>query len=117
MPITFPEKRRLAHLPTPLEALPRLSQALEGPEIYFKRDDLTGIGKSGNKVRKLEYLFAEAQQQGCDLILTCGGAQSNHARATAAAAAKTGVKCHLVLRNAISGDLDGNLFLDRLLGA
>jgi D-cysteine desulfhydrase len=117
MPVTFPPKRHLAHLPTPLEALPRLSQSLEGPEIYFKRDDLTGIAKSGNKVRKLEYLLAEAQQQDCDLIVTCGGAQSNHARATAVAAAKIGIKCHLVLRNAISGDLDGNLFLDRLVGA
>ncbi len=117
MPVAFPEKTRLAHLPTPLEALPRLSQWLEGPEIYFKRDDLTGIAKTGNKVRKLEYLIAEAQQQGCDVLMTCGGAQSNHARATAVSAAKIGMKCHLVLRNATGGDLDGNLFLDRLFAA
>lgn len=117
MPLSLPEKTRLAHLPTPIEALPRLSQALEGPEIYCKRDDLTGIGKTGNKVRKLEYLIAEAQRQACEVLITCGGAQSNHARATAVSAAKMGMKCHLVLRNASGGDLDGNLFLDRLFGA
>ncbi len=117
MPIDFPERTRLAHLPTPIEALPRLSQWLEGPEIFLKRDDLTGIAKTGNKVRKLEYLIAEAQQQNCEMLITCGGAQSNHARATAVTAAKVGMKCHLVLRNALSGDLDGNLFLDRLFGA
>ena len=117
MSVTLPERIRLAHVPTPIEPLPRLSQWLEGPEIFFKRDDLTGIAKTGNKVRKLEYLIAEARQQGCEVLITCGGAQSNHARATAVAAAKLGMKCHLVLRNAMSGDLDGNLFLDRLFGA
>jgi len=117
MPITLPDRIRVAHLPTPIEAVPRLSQWLEGPEIFFKRDDLTGIAKTGNKVRKLEFLLAEAQQLGCEVLITCGGAQSNHARATAVAAAKVGMKCHLILRNAATGDLDGNLFLDRLFNA
>lgn len=113
----FPERLALAHLPTPIEKLDRLSHTFEGPEIYVKRDDLTGIAKTGNKVRKLEYLVAEALREGCDLLITCGGAQSNHARATAVAAAKMGMKSHLVLRNAAGGDLEGNLFLDRLVGA
>lgn len=113
----FPDRISLAHLPTPVEKLERLSQTFEGPEIYVKRDDLTGMAKTGNKVRKLEYLVAEALRDGCDLLITCGGPQSNHARATAVAAAKMGLKSHLVLRNAAGGDLDGNLFLDRLVGA
>lgn len=117
MPKNFPERTALAHLPTPIEKLERLSQTFEGPEIYVKRDDLTGIAKTGNKVRKLEYLVAEALREQCDLLITCGGAQSNHARATAYAAAKCGMKSHLVLRNGAGGDLDGNLFIDRLVGA
>lgn len=117
MPISFPEKLHLAHVPTPIEKLERLSQAFEGPEIYVKRDDLTGMAKTGNKVRKLEYLVAEARREKCDLLITCGGAQSNHSRATAVAAAKLGIKSHLVLRDPTGGDLDGNLFLDRLVGA
>lgn len=113
----FPERLALAHLPTPIEKLERLSQAWEGPEIFVKRDDLTGIAKTGNKVRKLEYLVAQAQREHCEVLITCGGAQSNHARATAYAAAKCGMKSHLVLRDGAGGDLDGNLFVDRLVGA
>jgi D-cysteine desulfhydrase len=113
----FPERIQLAHLPTPIEKLERLSQAFEGPEIYVKRDDLTGMAKTGNKVRKLEYLVAEALRERCDLLITCGGAQSNHARATAFSAAKCGMKSRLVLRDGAGGDLDGNLFIDRLVDA
>ncbi len=113
----LPEKIHFAHLPTPIEKLERLGQAFEGPEIYVKRDDLTGMAKTGNKVRKLEYLAAEAQREECDLLITCGGAQSNHARAAAVAAAKIGMKSHLLLRDGAGGDLDGNLFIDRLVGA
>jgi D-cysteine desulfhydrase len=113
----FPKSISLAQVPTPIEHLPRLSQMLEGPDIYIKRDDLTGLELTGNKVRKLEFVLAEAVEQGCDTVITCGGVQSNHARATAAAAAKLGLRAHLVLRDGGPGDLDGNLFLDRLLGA
>ncbi|MDZ7268132.1 MAG: D-cysteine desulfhydrase family protein [candidate division KSB1 bacterium] len=113
----FPERVPLAHLPTPLHKLARLSEELGGPEIYLKRDDLTGIVETGNKIRKLEFLLAEAQQQGCQVLITCGGAQSNHARATAVAAARSRLKCHLVLRDSIGSEFDGNLLLDRLVGA
>lgn len=113
----FPDSVKLAQLPTPIEKLERLSLLLEGPQIYVKRDDLTGIELSGNKIRKLEFLLAEALQQECDILITCGGYQSNHARTTAATAAKLGLKCHLVLRNTMGGALDGNLFLNRLVGA
>ena len=78
---------RLAHLPTPLELLPRLSQRLGGPQIYLKRDDCTGLALGGNKVRKLEYLLADAVAQGADTLLTEGGVQSNHCRQAAAAVA------------------------------
>jgi D-cysteine desulfhydrase len=117
MSFTLPERRALAHTPTPIEKLERLSQLFEGPDIFIKRDDLTGIGKTGNKVRKLEFLIAEAQREGAQLLITCGGGQSNHARATALAAAKVGLKSHLVLRDSAGGDIDGNLFIDRLVGA
>lgn len=117
MQTRLPERIRLAHLPTPLEKLPRLSEELGGPEIHIKRDDLTGMVETGNKIRKLEFLLAEAQQQGCQVLITCGGAQSNHARATAVAAARSGLKCHLVLRNSTGSEFDGNLLIDRLVGA
>jgi D-cysteine desulfhydrase len=117
MSFALPERCALAHTPTPIEKLERLSQLFEGPEIYIKRDDLTGMGKTGNKVRKLEFLVAEAQREGAQLLITCGGGQSNHARATALAAAKVGLKSHLVLRDSAGGDIDGNLFIDRLVGA
>lgn len=113
----FPRTVSLAQLPTPIEKLERISRIFEGPQIYIKRDDLTGIGMTGNKVRKLEFLLAEALEKKCDYVITCGGYQSNHARATAVAAARLGLKCHLVLRNSVSASLEGNLFIDRLVGA
>jgi D-cysteine desulfhydrase len=117
MSLQLPERYALAHTPTPIEKLERLSQLFEGPDIYIKRDDLTGMGKTGNKVRKLEFLIAEALQDGVQVLITCGGLQSNHSRATALAAAKVGIKSHLVLRDSAGGDIDGNLFIDRLVGA
>jgi len=117
MPFEFPERVSLAHLPTPIERLERLEKVFEGPEIWVKRDDLTGIGKTGNKVRKLEFLCAAAQRETAEVLITCGGIQSNHARATAVAASKLGMKSHLVLRDSTGGDVDGNLFIDRLVGA
>ena len=110
----------LAHLPTPLEEMSRLREALgRGPRLLIKRDDQTGLATGGNKTRKLEFLVAEALAQGADTLVTAGGPQSNHCRQTAAAAAKTGLRCVLVL----SGDplsrsrWNGNLLLDDLLGA
>lgn len=107
----------LAHLPTPVDALPRLSEILAGPELFIKRDDLTGLAFGGNKTRKLEYLLADAKAQNAELILTTGAAQSNHCRQTAAAAARSGLKCKLVLVGPAPKKRSGNLFLDELLGA
>jgi D-cysteine desulfhydrase family pyridoxal phosphate-dependent enzyme len=115
----------IAHLPTPLEPLPRLTAQLGGPELWIKRDDQTGLATGGNKARKLEYLVADALTQGADTLITTGAAQSNHARQTAAAAAKSGLACRLVLRSPepVEGravepqQVRGNLLLDRLLGA
>lgn len=89
----------LAHLPTPLEKLENLSRHLGGPEIWIKRDDCTGLSTGGNKARKLEFLVGEALQQGCKAVATLGATQSNHARQTAAAAAKHGLECYLMLEN------------------
>lgn len=109
----------LAHLPTPVVALDRLGAALEmAPGCLFaKLDDATGLAAGGNKVRKLEYLCAEARAQGCDTLVTGGGAQSNHARLTAAAARRLGMACTLVLGGAPPPVPVGNLILDQLLGA
>nr|HID13155.1 D-cysteine desulfhydrase family protein [Anaerolineae bacterium] len=107
----------IAHLPTPLESLPRLTAQLGGPELWIKRDDQTGLATGGNKTRKLEFLVAEAQAAEADTLITCGAAQSNHARQTAAAAAKFGLECMLVLRGEEPPQMQGNLLLDRLLGA
>ena len=115
----------IAHLPTPLEPLPRLTARLGGPELWIKRDDQTGLATGGNKARKLEYLVADALAQEADTLITAGAAQSNHARQTAAAAAKSGLGCWLVLRSPepVEGrgeeppQVQGNLLLDRLLGA
>lgn len=112
---------RLAHLPTPIEHLPRLSEAL-GPEIWIKRDDCTGLSTGGNKTRKLEFLMAEALEQGADIVLTQGATQSNHARQTAAAAAKLGLDCHILLEDRTGYTHDdyrrnGNVLLDHLHGA
>jgi len=112
----------LAHLPTPLERLDRLSEALGGPEIWIKRDDCTGMSTGGNKTRKLEFLMAEAQAEGADIVLTQGATQSNHARQTAAFAAKLGLDCHLLLENRTGSknpdyNHNGNVLLDHLHGA
>jgi len=107
----------LAHLPTPLEEMPRLSAALGGPRLFVKRDDCTGLGTGGNKTRKLEFLVADAQAKGADTLVTDGGVQSNHCRQTAAAAARTGMDCVLVLQRGFSDEETGNLLLDRILGA
>ena len=107
----------LAHLPTPLEPLDRLSALLKGPRLYIKRDDQTGLGLGGNKTRKLEYLVGEAVAQGADTLLTAGAAQSNHCRQTAAAAACAGLRCELVLGGEPPRLPEGNLLLDDLFGA
>ncbi len=107
----------IAHLPTPIEFLPRQSARLGGPQLWVKRDDQTGLATGGNKTRKLEFLVAEALAQGADTLVTCGAAQSNHARQTAAAAARFGLACTLVLRGQEPPQAIGNLLLDRLLGA
>ena len=107
----------LAHLPTPLESLPRLSKALGGPRIFIKRDDCSGLATGGNKTRKLEFLIADALAQRADTIITAGSAQSNHCRQTAAAAARCGLKCILVLRGIAPAESTGNLLLDHLLDA
>ncbi|MEN6368972.1 MAG: D-cysteine desulfhydrase family protein [Thermotogota bacterium] len=105
----------LAFLPTPLMELPRLSQRLGGPRLWMKRDDQTGLGLGGNKVRKLEYLVGEARARGCDTLVTSGAIQSNHCRQTAAA---TGLGCVLALGGEEpTGAPTGNLLLDRLFGA
>jgi L-cysteate sulfo-lyase len=117
----FP-RRRFCHLPTPLEELPALSRHLGGPTLMVKRDDATGLALGGNKNRKLEFLVAEALAAGADTLVTAGGVQSNHCRQTAAAAAKHGLACELVLsRNVASNDPSyqrtGNVLLDRMFGA
>ena len=107
----------LADLPTPIDDLPRLSQELGGPRLLVKRDDQTGLATGGNKTRKLEFLIAEALAQGADMVVTAGAAQSNHCRQTAAAAARVGLTCALVLGGEPSASPTGNLLLDGLLGA
>lgn len=110
-------KVQLAHLPTPIDDLPYLSSQMGGPRLWVKRDDLTGLAFGGNKVRKLEYLLAEAKAQGAEIILTTGAAQSNHCRQTAASAVRKGFECTLVLTGDEPDVYSGNNFLDRLLGA
>lgn len=112
----------LAHLPTPLEFLPRLSEHLGGPQIFVKRDDCTGLATGGNKTRKLEFSLGEALQQGADTIITVGAVQSNHVRQTAAAACKLGLKCEVLLEHRVGHPSDlyrnsGNVLLDRIFGA
>ena len=115
----FP-RRRYTLAPTPLEPMPHLSKALGGPELWIKRDDLTGLTGGGNKTRKLEFLVAEALAQGADTLITVGAVQSNHCRLTAAAAVREGLKCRLVLEQRVPGSYDpaasGNNFLFDLLG-
>lgn len=107
----------ILNLPTPISKLTRLSDYLGGPAIYLKRDDLTGLGLGGNKTRKLEYLIGEAIAQGCDAIIMHGDVQSNCCRQAAAAAAATGLKCHLALSGEIPAEAEGNLLLDCIFGA
>jgi D-cysteine desulfhydrase len=113
----FPPRFALADLPTPVQRLERLSAYLGGPRILMKRDDMTGLAFGGNKTRKLEFLVADALARGADTLLTAGAAQSNHCRQTAAAAAKAGKRCDLVLGGAAPSRPEGNLLLDTLLGA
>jgi len=108
---------RFAHLPTPIEELKRLSTELGGPRIYVKRDDAMGLALGGNKTRKLEFLVADALAQGAKTLVTAGAAQSNHCRQTAAAAAKFGMACVLVLNGTPPEELSANLLLDELFGA
>ncbi len=108
---------RFAHLPTPLEELPRLSKLLGGPRLFVKRDDQTGLAFGGNKTRKLEFLVAQAIAKGADTLVSAGALQSNHCRQTAAAAAKYGLRCVLVLTGEEERRASGNLVLDRILGA
>lgn len=111
-----PPRLSLAQLPTPLEPLERLSAEL-GTRVWIKRDDLTDAVASGNKIRKLEYAIGQAKQDNCDVLVTWGGIQSNHCRATAALAARLGMQSHLVLRGSEPAESDGNLLVDRLMGA
>ena len=117
----FP-RRRYAHLPTPLEPLPRLSAELGGPTLWIKRDDCTGLAGGGNKTRKLEFLLGDALAQGADCVITQGATQSNHVRQAAAACAREGLPCHLLLEDR-TGFTDpdyrdnGNVLMDRILGA
>lgn len=108
---------RLAGLPTPLEEATRLERLFPGARLFLKRDDLTHPALGGNKARKLEFLLADARRQGADVVLTVGGPQSNHARITAALSARLGWECILVLEGAEPPEAQGNLLIDRLLGA
>ena len=112
----------LAHLPTPLEHMPRLSAELGGPKIWVKRDDCTGLATGGNKTRKLEFVMAEAIEQAADTIITVGAIQSNHVRQTAAAACKLGLACEVLLEHRVQDPSDsyvnsGNVLLDKMFAA
>lgn len=113
-------RRRYTEGPTPIEKLTRLSAKLEGPNIFVKRDDMLGLAGGGNKTRKLEFVVAEALEQGADTLITCGAVQSNHCRLTLAASVKEGLKCRLVLEERVPGtynsNASGNNFLFKLLG-
>jgi L-cysteate sulfo-lyase len=122
MPLSNFPRFALAHLPTPLEPLDRLRRHIGGPRLYIKRDDCTGLALGGNKTRKAEFLIGAALAAGATTIISEGGLQSNHVRQTAAAAAKAGLKCHLVLDHHVPIGTaiyreNGNLLLDRVLGA
>jgi D-cysteine desulfhydrase family pyridoxal phosphate-dependent enzyme len=106
----------LSHLPTPLEYASRLTQALGGPEIWIKRDDLTGLALGGNKLRKLDFFMADALRQDTDCIVTMGPLQSNHVRLTAAASRACGLDCYAVLLGDRPPSAKGNFLLDQMLG-
>lgn len=116
MKLAYPEKGSWARLPTPIEKMEKLSAEL-GIDLFLKRDDQTGFEWSGNKIRKLEFLAKEALTKGANTLITCGGVQSNHCRATAALAAKLGLRCVLFLRGEAPAKALSNNLLDRLFGA
>lgn len=120
-PLALIPRRTYSFGPTPLHALPRLSEHLGGPQIYVKRDDLLGLAGGGNKTRKLEFLMADAIAQGADSVITVGAVQSNHCRLTLSAAVQEGMECHLVLEERVPHSYDetslGNNLLFQLLGA
>jgi len=116
------ERIKLGHFPTPIEHLKNVSQHLDGPNIFIKRDDCTGLATGGNKTRKLEFLIPDAIKNKAELIVTVGAIQSNHARQTAAACSLKGLKCLIILEQRLKDPPDaymnsGNVFLDKLLGA
>lgn len=116
------ERVSLGHFPTPLEPMDRLSEMLGGPRLWVKRDDCTGLSSGGNKTRKLEYLMADALALGADVVITQGATQSNHARQTAAAAARLGMDCEILLEDRTGSPdpqyaLNGNVLLNRLHAA
>lgn len=110
------KKETFLHLPTPLERLPSLSQEL-GISLYIKRDDLTNLGAGGNKLRKLEYFLHDAKSKGATMLITVGGAQTNHGRLTAAVAAKYGMRCAIIAMDDYPGEISANILLDRIMGA
>jgi len=116
------ERISLGHFPTPIEPLENLSKNLNGPKIYIKRDDCTGLATGGNKTRKLEFLMPDALKNHADLVVTVGAVQSNHTRQTAAACAKLGLNCLIVLEQRVENAPEsymksGNVFLDKIFGA
>ena len=122
MPLSALPRTALCHRMTPIELMPRLTEALGGPKLWIKRDDCTGLAGGGNKTRKLEFLVAEALEQGADTLVTQGAIQSNHVRQTAAAACKVGLKCAVLLERRVPGrradyETTGNVLLDVLFGA
>src|SRR6476619_914054 len=114
MPLDKLPRFPLAHLPTPVEPLSSCTRLLGGPELLIKRDDQTGLALGGNKTRKLEFLVGDALAQRADTLVTAGAAQSNHCRQTAAAAAKAGLKCELILSGTKPDLPTGNLLLNHL---
>ncbi|WP_096084464.1 D-cysteine desulfhydrase family protein [Agaribacterium haliotis] len=118
----MPDRIELAHLPSPMRELKNVNAAFPGKRLWLKQDELTGLALSGNKVRKLEFLLADALRKSCHTVLTCGGIQSNHCRATAFACAQLGLKCSLILRDdrdaaGRSSFGEANHFLSMLAGA
>lgn len=117
MSVEFPARLFLANLPTRIEKLDVLTRSLGGPDIWIKRDDLTGCATSGNKIRKLEFSIADALKNNADVIITCGWINSNHVRATAIISAKMNLKSILLLRGEEPSKFQGNIFLNKLAGA
>jgi L-cysteate sulfo-lyase len=122
MPLSEFPRVELCHRMTPIELMPRLTEALGGPKLWVKRDDCTGLAGGGNKTRKLEFLVAEALEQGADTLVTQGAVQSNHVRQTAAAACKVGLRCAVLLERRVPErredyEVTGNVLLDALFGA